>query len=213
MVQTGSGVREETVGGFMRRLADRATTPGGGAVAALGAAHAAALVGMAARFTTGPRYAAVAELAEEVATAADELRERALDLAAEDEQAFSAVAAAYQLPRETDTDRSERSAAISHAVADAAVPPAGLVTVARELIGLTERLHPVANRSLLGELAAAADATYAAASTARVNVEANLHGLPEGDSRRALLAQIADVDQLLDRALGVRESVREELSA
>jgi methenyltetrahydrofolate cyclohydrolase len=213
MVQTGSGVREQTVEDFTRQLAERAPTPGGGSVAALGAAQAAALVAMAARFTTGPRYAAVAELADEVATAADQLRERALDLVDGDQQAFTAVAAAYRLARDTQNDRARRSAAIRDALADAAVPPATLVGVARELVGLVERLRPVANPSVLGELAAAADATYAAASTGRVNVEANLRGLPEGDARRQLFGEIADVGQLLDRALEVRESVREELCA
>ena len=211
MVQTGAAVRGETVEGFLRRLAERAPTPGGGAVAALGAAQAAALLAMAARFTTGPKYAESARLADEVTAAAEDLKERALDLAVEDERAFSAVAAAYRLPREDDADRSARSAAIRDAVADAAVPPAGLVAVARELVGLAERLSPVANRSVAGEIAAAADATYAAASTARVNVEANLRGLPEGDARLALLHEVADVDKLLDRAMHVRESVREEL--
>jgi formiminotetrahydrofolate cyclodeaminase len=213
MIQTGSGVREETVEGFVHRLAERAPTPGGGAVAALGAAHAAALVGMAARFTTGPRYAAVANLAEEVATAADQLREQALDLADRDQQVFTAVAQAYQLAKDTESDRSRRSAAIRDALAEAALPPAALVGVARELVGLAERLRPVANPSVAGEIAAAAATTYAAASTARVNVEANLRGLPEGDRRRALLHEISDVEQLLDRALQVGQSVREELLA
>ena len=42
-------MREETIGAFLERLAERVPAPGGGATAALHAAQAAALLAMVAR--------------------------------------------------------------------------------------------------------------------------------------------------------------------
>ena len=116
-------VRNDTIDSFLHALADRVPTPGGGASAALHAAQAAALVAMVARFTDGPKYAEHAELVNRVRDAADELRDKAVNLAEADVAAFSAVADAYRLPKD---DEGKRSAAIEEAVIAAARPPSPL---------------------------------------------------------------------------------------
>lgn len=205
---TDTKIRDENVAGFLRRLAARTPTPAGGAVAALNAAQAASLVGMVARYadSSSPGDGS----AHEAAASADRLRERALDLATEDGEAFAAVAAAYALPREGVGAAEHRALAILDALALAALPQAAVVTVARELVDLAELLLPTAGSSLRPDLAAAADAASAAASTARLNVEANFRGLDEDDDRRAVLRHLGDVDELLYRASELRETVRRE---
>ncbi len=190
----------ETIRGFLDRLAGRSATPGGGSVAALAAAHGAALVGMAARFT---------EDASPVADAADRLRERALTLADDDQTAFTAVTAAYALPKDTEPERERRTAAIRDAMVRASEPPAGVVAVAAELVSLAERLLPTVNATLVADLAAAADSAHAAASTGRLNVEANLRGRADHPLRTGM----PDVDDVLARALDLRESVRKGFHA
>jgi formiminotetrahydrofolate cyclodeaminase len=179
----------ETVSGFLDRLAGRSATPGGGSVAAIGAAQAAALVGMAARFTDDPSAADVAADA--------------------DQAAFTAVNEAYSLPRGTDAERARRTGAVRAALAEASGPPADVVAVAAEVVALAERLLPVVNATLVADLAAAADAAHAAASTGRLNVEANLRGRADHPLRTGL----PDVDDLLTRAVELRESVRKGFHA
>jgi formiminotetrahydrofolate cyclodeaminase len=48
-------VREQTIEAFLTDLAARIPAPGGGATAALHAAQAAALLGMVARYSDGPK--------------------------------------------------------------------------------------------------------------------------------------------------------------
>jgi formiminotetrahydrofolate cyclodeaminase len=192
----------ETIRGFLDRLAGRSATPGGGSVAAMAAAHAAALVGMAARFTDDASAPAVAD-------AADRLRERAVSLADDDQAAFTAVTAAYALPKDTAQERERRTAAIRDAMAGASEPPAGVVAVAAELVALAERLLPKVNAALVADLAAAADAAHAAASTGRLNVEANLRGRADHPLRTGM----PDVDDVLARAIDLRESVRKGFHA
>jgi formiminotetrahydrofolate cyclodeaminase len=204
-------LHEETIGSYLDRVASRTAAPAGGSVAAMTAATAAALVGMGARFTTAPQDADVD--VGQLATRADLLRERALVLAGQDEEAFTAVTSAYALPREPETERAIRTAAIRDATAAAALPPVGVVAVARDLVALVEVLLPVANRTVRGDLVAAVDAARAAASASRLNVEVNIRGLPPDDERRSVLDDVADVDDLLTRATQLHDAVRREVTA
>ncbi|MER7208278.1 cyclodeaminase/cyclohydrolase family protein [Streptosporangium sp. NPDC000239] len=205
-------MRDQTIGDFLRSLAARVPAPGGGACAALHAAQAAALLGMVARYSDGPKQAGHERLIGRILTEADTLRERALELAEEDAAAFTAVTDAYRLPKETDQERTARSAAIAGALAAAAGPPAETVDVARRLVELAGELLPVGNRNVITDVAAAAEAARAAATTARVNVEINLGGIRDEAVRAELAGRIAGVDALAADADRVTATVREEIS-
>ncbi len=200
----GSGLGSQTVEGYLAQLASRTPTPAGGVVAALAAAQAAALLAMGARFTTGPRYADVGLDVEGIIARADSCRERALELAAADQRAVTVLLGAYSRSSE---DPEARSAAIREATGDAAVPPAELAAVARELVGLLEELVPVANPSIAADLAAAAAAAQSSMSTSALNVVANLASLPADDPRQRLLADVADAEETIGRSAAVREAV------
>ncbi|MFG1808647.1 cyclodeaminase/cyclohydrolase family protein [Streptomyces sp. NPDC049040] len=205
-------IQDETVGGYLDRLAARSPAPGGGAAAALHAAQGAALLGMVARYTTGAKYADQAEAITRITAESDELRAAALDLAAADAAAFTAVTDAYGLPRESEDQKAARSAAIAQALVGAARPPADVIDVARRIIGLAEELLPIGNPNVVTDVAAAAEAARAAATTARVNVEINLGGIKDPAARAGLAAATADVDPLAARASAVTESVRDTLT-
>jgi formiminotetrahydrofolate cyclodeaminase len=192
-------VQDWTIGDYLDRLAARHPTPASSAVAALNLAQAAALLAMVARLRDVP----------EAVARTNELRAAALDLAEADARAVEQVAAAYALPRNTDT----RAATIAETLLAAAEPPARAVPLGAELLGLCERLAGVATGALGGDVAAAADAVTAALSISRTNVEADVaghRGTPEADR---LAAAVAPVDDLLDRAARVGEGIRERLSS
>ena len=71
-----------------------------------------------------------------------------------------------------------------------------MIRVADEILALAEELEPIGNRNVISDVAAAADAARAAATTARVNVEINLGGITDRDIVAELVAAIADVDDL-----------------
>jgi formiminotetrahydrofolate cyclodeaminase len=204
-------MQDQTIGGYLERLAAREPAPGGGAAAALHAAQGAALLAMVARYTTGEKYAAHAEQVTAITAAADELRLRAMALAEEDARAFTAVTDAYKLPRADTEQKSARSRAIADALAGAARPPADVIAVATQVVELAERLLPFGNPNVVTDVAAATEAARAAATTARVNVEINLGGVKDEAVRAELAATVKEVDQLAARAHAVTEAVREEI--
>lgn len=206
-------MHDRTISDYLDRLSAREPTPGGGAVAALHAAQGAALLGMVARYSTGPAYAAHAEAVAHVTAESDRLRARALDLAEEDARAFGAVTDAYRLPRADEAQKAGRARAVAAALAGAARPPAEVAAVAADLVTLAETLLPVANRNVISDIAAAADAARAAATTARINIEINLAALKTADPHPELSAAIATVDPVIARADAVTASVREAITS
>ena len=202
-------MRDETIAAFLERLAARTPAPGGGTTSALHAAQAAALLAMVARYSNGPRYDA--GLMNRIVAEADELREDALALAEADATAFAAVAEAYRLPRTTERETSARSAAISSALAGAARPPADVVRTALLLISLAEDLLPTGNRSVITDVAAAAEAARAAAVTARLIIEVNLKGITDPVLAEEFGAAAAIAGTVAERADAIVAAVRAEI--
>ncbi|MCA1195484.1 MULTISPECIES: cyclodeaminase/cyclohydrolase family protein [unclassified Saccharopolyspora] len=204
-------MRTDSIDTFLQGLASRDPAPGGGATAALHAAQGAALVAMVARFSDGAKYAEHAAEIGAVLAEADELRGLALDLVERDATAFGAVGAAYGLPKDTAEAKSARSRAIAAALAEASRVPVQVIAVADRVVGLAERLRPVGNRNVITDIAAAADAARAAASTSRVNAEVNLPGVADPPPRDALAAAIAEAADVLHRADETTTAVREQI--
>lgn len=84
-------ISEQPIAAFAADLGARSPAPGGGAAAAVAAALGCAAGAMAARYTTGPRWAEAAPQAEGLATALDAARDELLRLAEADARAFGAV--------------------------------------------------------------------------------------------------------------------------
>jgi methenyltetrahydrofolate cyclohydrolase len=206
-------MRDEKIGDFLDRLADRIPAPGGGASAALHAAQSAALLGMVARYSTGEKYAEHQETIGRIIVEADELRAIALRLGEADEEAFSAVADAYRLPRSTDAEKAGRSAAIAEALASATWPPAKLIGVAGMVVDLAGALVTMANPNVISDVAAAVEAARAATAVARVNVEINLAGITDEEASLEMIADADKADDIMARAQQITAAVREQIRA
>jgi methenyltetrahydrofolate cyclohydrolase len=204
-------MRDETIGDFLDRLADRVPSPGGGASAALQAAQGAALLAMVARFSTGEEYAEHQATIERIITEADELRAIALRLGEADAEAFAAVANAYRMPKSTDAELGERSEAIAKALANATWPPAKLIGVAGMVVDLAGALVTIGNQNVLSDVAGAAEAARAAVATARVNVEINLAGIADEQTSLEMIADADKADDIIARAEQVTAAVREQI--
>ena len=204
-------IRDEKLGDFLDQLAERVPAPGGGAASALQAAQGAALLGMVARYTTGEKYAQHQVTIGRIITEVDELREIALRLAEADADAFLAVADAYRLPQGTEQERADRAGAISQALANAAWPPAQVISVAGMVVDLAEALVVIGNRNVLSDVAAAAESARSAAATARVNVEINLAGITDEQASLEMIAETGKADDIIARAEQITASVRDQI--
>jgi len=206
-------ISAENISGFLGRLAERVPAPGGGAAAALQAAQGAALLGMVARYTTGPEYAEHQLMIGRIIAETDELRSLALRLAEADEDAFTAVADAYRLRAATAEEESARADAIAQALVNAAWPQARVISLAGLVVDLAEALTVIGNRNVLADVAAAAEAARASAATARVNVEVNLASIADEEASLEMIAETDRADDIIARAGQVTDTVRERIRA
>lgn len=205
-------ISSETITNYLGRLASRQPTPGGGAAAALHAAQGAALVAMVARYTTGSKYEEHADTVSRIISEADNLIGEALGLADADEHAFQDVIDSYKLSAGSDAEREARSVAIRDALIRAARPPALLINVAGSVVELATELFDFANPNVISDVAAAADAARAAATTARVNIDINLVAIKDADARAALSEQTNGLeDKVILAADSLVQRVRERI--
>ncbi|HEV7187549.1 MAG TPA: cyclodeaminase/cyclohydrolase family protein [Blastococcus sp.] len=195
----------QPLGDFLGQLAARMAAPGAGATAAVEAALAASLVAMVGRFTTDEEHA---QTVREIVAAADARRDACLTAAADDEAAFSAVAQAMKMPHATAEEKEARGRRLSQVQQDATRPPLAVLGAAVELVELAARLLPIANRNLISDVAAATAAARAAATTARLSVEANLPGIQDEVVRARLASDVAVVEDLALRADEIETEVR-----
>jgi len=146
---------------FLARLAEGSPTPGGGAAVALTVSMAAALTSMVARVTL--KYAAGDRELDDVAVAADSIREKALAGVFADARAFTDVVAARRAGGD-----------VQAALMRATEAPLGIARLAREILDLVATLSPRARPSAASDLVVgaglAATAVRGAARTARANL-------------------------------------------
>ena len=155
----------QPLGRFLDLLASRQPAPAGGSAAAVAVALAAALTGMAARFSGD----GLAE-APEFAARADSLREEASRLAQADAAAYGRVLDA----RGTSGDPGLRRRRIEEALSEAADVPLAVAGIGAEVAGLAARLAQEGNPNLRGDAMCAvllAEAgTRAAVELAEINL-------------------------------------------
>jgi methenyltetrahydrofolate cyclohydrolase len=150
-------VLEKTLTGFLEEVAARTSAPGGGAVAAVVTAIAAALAEMAAQFSSKHW-----DDAGDAAARARELRERVAPLAQADAEAYEAVIAARGGP------------GYDEALSRAADIPLAIAEAAADLAELAAEVAAQGNPNLCGDAVTAALLAEASARAAANLVQINL---------------------------------------
>ena len=196
---------------WLGELADRTPAPGGGAVAALCAASAAALLEMVANYTTGKKWADREEAMRAVIGEAADLRAQAAQLAVDDAAAFGAVGEAYGLPKATDEEKAARSAAIQRATLAAAEPPVQTGRLAVRLVAIADTMVDPANPNVLSDVGVAAATARAALSGSITNITVNAAFLTDDDAARGLLDTVGELERAMKQADDVAARIVERL--
>jgi glutamate formiminotransferase/formiminotetrahydrofolate cyclodeaminase len=200
----------ESVSGFIASVASSNPVPGGGSVAALAGALAAALAQMVAGLTIGKKkYAAVDAEMKETALKAVSLGNALTALVKRDAEAYSSVSEAYKLPKEPAAAAALRADAVTAALLKAAEVPLETARAAVEVVQLAALVADKGNTNAVTDAGVAALLAQAACKGAAYNVRVNVQALDD-KSKGTRLAREAEelvkrAGELADRATSAVE--------
>lgn len=189
---------------FLDDLASAAPAPGGGSAAAMSGAVAAALVAMVARLTIGRKnYQDVSAEFESILPRAETLRAELYALMRDDADAYTGVMEAYQLPKESDDDKTARKNAIQAALMNATHVPLLVAHKCAEVLDMSRTAAAKCNKNAASDAGAGALLAEAGLRAALLNVEINL-GLIADDK---FVSRVRDEMEPLKRAAATRQSI------
>lgn len=197
-----SDASTRTVASYAAAVAADSPAPGGGSVAGVVGALAAALTEMVCHLSIG-RAAGTATGAELAATLerASTLRTRLLELADDDEAAYSRYVTATRLPKRTDAEKSNRHAALQRALGTAADVPLAVATACQQTLDGLEPLATSGNKHVVSDVIVAALCAEVAARAAVLNVEVNARLMTDKGRGQTYRQNAANLEQTVrDRA-------------
>jgi glutamate formiminotransferase/formiminotetrahydrofolate cyclodeaminase len=188
---------------FVDETSRDSAAPGGGSVAALAGALGAALAAMVANLPhPKSAFTEVREHLEEVAVAAQALKQRLLDAIDEDTWSFQALMEANRM---TGPDK---EAAVREATLGAAKVPLEVAETCPEIVGLCARARELGMEASASDAGVGAGMARAAALGAAMNVRINLQEMGEDPDAREMLARAdAAVRATREKAASVEDSV------
>lgn len=184
--------------------ASKEPVPGGGGIAAMTAASAAALVEMVANLTIGKKgYEEIETLMVSIRDKAHALRSRYLAGIAEDAKAFDSVIQAVRLPKDTP----QRTEKVQQAFKDAACSPFQLGKDIFVLLQLAEQVVHYGNAWVITDGVIASMNARAAMRSAFYSVRINLRSIKDEAFVTKMAAAIKEIEE---KAVLVEQRVEEE---
>lgn len=172
---------------YLAELASASPAPGGGSAAGLVGALGCSLGSMVCNLTIARNPDDMLETAQKSFAA---MTGELLELAEQDESAFSRYRSATRLPRATEEDRNERRRAIESALVEAARVPLRMTEIGVEALRLLATTAETGTTHALGDLATGGHFLEAMIRGCLENVEANA-ALMKDPEQRAIYEQAA----------------------
>lgn len=185
---------------FANETASESPAPGGGSIAAYMGALGASLGAMVANLSShkrgwDDRWEGFSEWAKRGQALKDEL----LQLVDADTRAFEAVLTAFRLPKGTEEEKAERSAAIQAATKGAIAIPLRTMEVAADIFPLCRAMAETGLPASVSDAAVGALCARAALRGAYLNVQINTGGLKDEQYRQKVLSRGQELVRLAEK--------------
>jgi formiminotetrahydrofolate cyclodeaminase len=191
-----------TIDAFLTATAAKQPAPGGGSVAALAGALAAAMGEMVLNYSIGKKDLAVhQDVLKEALTELNRARQMLLELMIEDQAAFEALSGVRKLP----ATHPQRTPKFDAALLACIRIPQAIGTTAAAVLDLCNRLADKVNKYLLSDLAVCAELSMATVRCAAYNVRVNLPDLTDPTDRTHF--EQSATRMVVDAGAVVREAI------
>lgn len=194
-----SPIAERMIGTYLDTLASSAPAPGGGSVAGLVGALAAALGQMVISLTDRE-----SDPHPELASLDDTLqrhRDACLRASEADERAYAGYVAATKLPKESADEKATRRSAMQDALVTAAETPLGLARTSLDLLDQLKTVIETGSTHVLSDVDIAATLAHTSVTTALVNVRVNIPMIKDTERSRSLTRVADDIEKKSSKAV------------
>lgn len=209
--EKGDGVVliNDSLKGYIEKVASASPTPGGGSVSAAAASLGIALSKMVYDLTIGRKFYEeysedIKEEIQEGLNICNRLLEEYMKLVDEDTAAYDEVMKALKMPKNTEEEKKIRSEALQKAYINAMNVPLKLARLCGEGFTPTALIAEYGNPNAVSDAAVGAILLYAAMEGAVLNVKVNLPYIKDKE-----LAEEAkkECDELLNKYRSVRDEI------
>ncbi|MGN0166275.1 MAG: cyclodeaminase/cyclohydrolase family protein [Lachnospiraceae bacterium] len=181
---------DKTCNEFIEVLASKEPVPGGGGASALIGAIGMALGNMVGSLTVGKKkYADVEENIKGLMDKSAVIIHKLTALVDKDAEAFSPLAAAYSLPKETEEEKEYKARVMAEALLTASAVPLEIMEVCCEAIDLVEEYAAKGSRLAVSDAGVAAIALRSALMGASLNVFINTGSMADREKANELNAK------------------------
>ena len=193
---------------FIQDLGSSAPAPGGGSVAAMNGATAAALLEMVANLTLGnAKYEAVHEEMRSIQEAMCAVKEEFVHYINKDSAAFMELMGSFKLPKDTEEEKTHRKEEIERTTKQATLVPFAIGKLAYSLLSVAETVILRGNANAITDGMIAVINARAAIKSAFLNVRINLRSIQDAEFVKDLADAMDDMESTLDaeeqRVLGL----------
>ncbi len=196
---TVNGLSSPQPASFIEQLAAPTPTPGGGSAGAYAAAMGAGLVAMVAGLTIGKKkYAEVEAEMQAIRVVAENLRTELTQAVDDDAASFEVLMATFKLLKETDEQKSVRTAAIVQATLNAAHIPLHVSEDAVKVMGLALKCVQHGNLNAISDSMSGFAMARAALTAAGYNVRININTLEDKSLGDKMLEELAELEKEAD---------------
>jgi formiminotetrahydrofolate cyclodeaminase len=196
---------DQSVRDFVAATAAKQPTPGGGSVAALCGALAAALAAMALQYTAGKKAFAAHDAEIRAALGqAGRAAEMLQELLVEDVAAYEVLSALLKLPEAERLQHPQYAAAVTAAIRVPQATAGFALNVLERCLGMLDKT----NKMLLSDLGIAAVYAHATVQASEMNVRVNLPLLPDHAEAAALRGAMTE---LVEKADEIHAALRTEI--
>lgn len=186
---------------FAARTATSAPVPGGGSVAALAGALAAALSEMVANLTIGKaKYAEVENEMKELAAAGAAIRQELIEGIRKDSTSFGAYMKALGMPKETESEKEARKAAMQLGLKEASEAPLAIAEAAAGIFPIAEAVVLRGNTGAVSDGLVSAMLARSAVLSALLNVKINLKSIKDETYAAGTAARVRELEELAIRS-------------
>jgi len=195
---------------LLEKTASSDPVPGGGSIAALGAAVSASLAEMVANLTVGKKgYEAVEKEMRAVAEKMRPLREKLLKDMDRDADAYNEVFSSFKLPKNSEEEKQKRQKAIQNGLKTAATVPLGVAEDALRILKLARTVIAKGNKNAVTDGAVAVMMARTAVLSALYNVKINLGSIKD----QAFVDEMREkVNRLEDEALKAEREILSQVN-